>query len=304
MKKIILNIAALILAIFYLQSCNLSQQHAVNELFPNPSDTSKLLVFTARLSPLKISQIISKKSINHIGEQRPGGDPEKLQNGKDYRDYHFSNTVLKGIQAQDCDFRGSYFKAAKCNIADFSFSDFRVADLESAEFNKATLNNCNFDQASLFFLHANNALLDYTSFRGANMFGVYANNSSFRYCNLSKTLLRDTQIADADFTGSIILKTNFIASILTGAKMDSTDCSYSLFIGASLEDASFINARLHSAKFQGANLVNANFTGADLKGCDFIGAEFDHTLFTNAINIPKELKDKMVDDSYSGVLYK
>ena len=53
--------------------------------------------------------------------------------------------------------------------------------------------------------------------------------------------------------------------------------------------------------FQGAHLQGADFTGANLKDCNFFAAEFENTVFTDAINIPDQIKDLIVDDKITGV---
>lgn len=73
------------------------------------------------------------------------------------------------------------------------------------------------------------------------------------------------------------------------------------FTDAGLEEVSFINARIIEGDFRGAHLQEANFTGADLKGCNFFAAEFVNTIFTDAINIPKGIKDMIVDGKITRV---
>ena len=304
MKKNLFNIIILLSLVFIWQACNLATENISSQLFPNPPDTANLLAFSTHINPEQIAKVISEETQLRNGLTREIGNTEDPKNGDDFRDYHFDNVAWRMIQIQDGDFRGCYFRSANCDISDFSYSDFRIGNFESAKFNKATLVSCNFNQASLFLFHADYAMMDYSSFIGTNMFGIHANEASLRYCDLSNALLRDGQFADADFTGSTAVKTNFLTVLLVDAKLDSTDLSYSDFSGASMERASFVNARIHSAIFFETNLKDVDFTGADLKGCNFIGAGFWNTIFKDAINIPESLKSQLVDDKYTGVLTK
>ena len=294
----------LIALLISLQSCDLGTENVSSQLFPNPPDTTNLLAFSSHINPEQIAEIISAQTFLRNGEKRKVCNPDAPKNGDDFRDYHFDEVQWRMIQIQDADFRGSYLRAANCNISDFSYSDFRVGDLESAKFLNATLESCKFDQASLLYLFAEHALFDGSTFRGTNMFDMQAFGASFRYCNFSNALMRDGQFGESDFTGSTAIRTNFIGAVLIDAKLDSSDLSYAKFNGAALEGASFINARIHYADFQEANLTNTNFSGADLKGCNFVGAEFNESLFKDAINIPDNIKSKLVNHQISGVLYK
>jgi uncharacterized protein YjbI with pentapeptide repeats len=123
-----------------------------------------------------------------------------------------------------------------------------------------------------------------------------------RYCNISNAMLRDADFINTDFTGSLAVSALLTHSIFINAKMDSMDLSYVVGSLSTFKGASFVNSRLWNADFSETNLDAVDFSGADLKECNFNGANFKNTNFKNAINIPENIKSKLIDNKLSGIL--
>ena len=272
-----------------------------NSIFTAPPDTTNMLYLVNYTDKDIIKSVIEETTYLENGKVRNEGiiyvplDYDDFKKA-DIDEVYWNNTSIIGG-----DFRGASFRSAHCDGANFSNSDFRFCDVRWTDLNNSTLTNCDFSRATLFRMHVNDSDLEGSDFRGANMFGVIGHRSNFRNCDFTNSLMKESEFTDADFTGSIAVKVKFIITVFAGAKMDSTDLSYTDFTGAGLEEVSFINARIIEGDFRGAHLQEANFTGADLKGCNFFAAEFVNTIFSDAINIPEGIKELIVDGKITGV---
>ncbi|RLD45786.1 MAG: hypothetical protein DRI86_05105 [Bacteroidetes bacterium] len=284
-----------------LFSCQ-QQDNISTKLFPNPPDTNSFGKFANKLTANEKAWLVADTTYTREGKLRNIGIQEVPQDKDDFRNFGFDGGLLNRKYLRDVDFRGAYFRSAKAMHSDFSYSDFRWANLESARFYASKLFACNFTQAVMFYFFADSARMDSSLFISANMFGMHANDASMRYCNFSNAMLRDADYINTDFTGSIAVKSILTHSIFIDSKMDSMDLSYVIGSHSTFKGASFVNSRLWHADFSETNLDSANFYGADLKNCNFNGANFRNTNFKNAINIPANVKAKLVDDKISGIL--
>ncbi len=271
------------------------------KLFPSPPDTTNMYYLVNFTSAEIRESAINEDIYLDDGSLRKKGLSMIPQDYDDFRFQNLDYVYWKNLHSIASDFRGTTIRSANCNGGVFSDSDFSFADLRWSDFNHSTMTNCLFSRATLFRLHINDSKLEGSDFRGANMFGVEAHRSNFRNCNFTNALFKESELPDADLTGSIAVKVKFIIAVMAGAKLDSADFSYSDFTGAGLEDATFINSRLINVDFRGAHLQYADFSGADLQGCNFFAAEFVNTNFSNAINIPEGLIPLIVDGEITGV---
>jgi len=269
--------------------------------FDSDTDTTKLYTFINSVKIEQRKKVINKPSLLKNGEKRLTGISVLPQNGDDFRKANLDKVYWRNKSIIEGDFRGARFQSANCRDGEYSNSDFRFCDVRWADFSNSTMKNCLFTQSALFRLHIQNSDLEGSDFQGSNMFGVIGHRANLRNCDFSNALLKESEFLNADFTGSRALKVRFIISVLQGSKLDSTNLSYSDFTGAGLEEVSFKNARLIDVTFQGAHLQGADFTGANLKGCNFFAAEFENTIFTDACNIPEQIKDLIVDGKITGV---
>ncbi len=263
--------------------------------FPQPPDTVHIYKLANFLSKTEEDSIINLETTLKSGGKRYKGISAVPQNYDDFRRTKLDNVYWRGVSVIEGDFRGAVFRSANCSESNFSNSDFRVADIRWTVFDKSILRNCNFSQAHMFHVKVNDADLSHSDFRGANMFGMEGHRAKLIHCNFSGALMKDSEFLDADFTGSTGIKVKLFRAVLKNSKVDSCDFSYCDFTGAGLEGASFKYSRLRYTNFQGAHLQGTDFTGADLMGCKFVGANFENTVFKDAINIPEEVKELLVN---------
>jgi uncharacterized protein YjbI with pentapeptide repeats len=292
----------IILSTVFYQSCtNSTNRNSYACLFEDIPDTSNMYKLANFTSKSIRKAVVNEELFLKNGQKRKKGIPAIPQDKDDFRLADLDEVYWNGTHIQNTDFRGASFRSARCDDADLSHSDFRFADMKWSSFNRSNLSSCLFSRGTLFRIHVNDANLECSDFRGANMFGVIGHRTNFRNSNFTNALMKESEFSDADFTGSKMVHVKFIITVFAGAKLDSADFSYSDFTGAGLEEASFINSRLWYADFRGAHLQEADFTGADIKGCNFFAVEFMDTDFTDAINIPPEIQDLIVDNKITGV---
>jgi len=105
---------------------------------------------------------------------------------------------------------------------------------------------------------------------------------SFRYADLSLTILTRSDLRDADLTGAWLLKSKMQkgrldnaklqGAYLSGAKLQGADLSFAQLQGAYPWNAELQGAKLWSAQLQGAYLNRAQLQGADLSVAELQGA--------------------------------
>ncbi len=301
--KILPRLLPVLLAVGLFFSCTQeSGTSAVSALFPEPPDTVNLVKRVNFLNEEELNAIIDEPTVMSNGKIRPEGIIAFPQDGDDFRRADLDESYWRHVSSRESDFRGASFRTADCSEGDFSRSDFRASDMRWTFLDFSNLKHANFKQAKMFHVHASDAKFDSCDFRGANMFGMEAHYAKFRNCDFSNALMKDSELLGSDLTGSVGIKANMIRAVLTYAVLDSTDFCYADFTGAGLGEVTFVNARLIGANFQGSHLQGADFTGADLTGCNFFAAEMDSTVFSGAINIPKQVKEMMEEGVVTGVI--
>lgn len=291
-----------VLSIIMLMSACIGQLCSEeNELNNIPCDTTSLLTFINSVEMEQRLKVINEPTFLKSGKKRFKGVKVIPQDGDDFRKENLDKVYWRGASVLEGDFRGARFQSADCRDGKYADSDFRFCDVRWADFGNSNMKNCNFSQSALFRLHVKDSDMEGSDFQGSNMFGVIGHRANLRNCDFSNALLKESEFLKADFTGSKAVNVRFIIAVLQGSKLDSTNLSYSDFTGAGLENVSFTDACLVNVTFQGAHLQGADFTGANLEGCNFFAAEFENTIFTNAINIPNQIKELIVDDKITGV---
>lgn len=128
---------------------------------------------------------------------------------------------------------------------------------------------------------------------GADLHGMALEN-----LNAVGSILRKTDLSDANLSHGLLINPNFYKAKLHGTSAHNTvfvsgdlvktsfkgtDLTSSAIIGADAEEASFEDANLHNAGLVSTNLRNTNFTRAkltearlaslDVTGADFTGAD-------------------------------
>ncbi len=299
--KSIVYITSILLISLILSACIGQLCSEENKLNDIPCDTTSLLTFINSVDMEQRLKVINEPTFRKDGKKRLKGIKVLPQDGDDFRKANLDKVYWRGVSVLDGDFRGARFQSADCREGSYSNSDFRICDVRWADFSNSVMKNCDFSQSALFRLHVKDSNMEGSKFQGSNLFGVIGHRAILRNCDFSNALLKESEFLNADFSGSKAVKVRFIISVLQGSNFDSTNLSYSDFTGAGLEEVSFTNACLVDVTFQGAHLQGADFTGANLQDCNFFAAEFENTVFTDAINIPDQIKDLIVDDKITGV---
>lgn len=285
--------------IIFAFSCANKNSNVVKDLFPHHPDTSSIPEVINFVNARDIEALIDEETTLSNGKKRYIGIKAVPQNGDDFRRVSLDEIYWPKTSIVEGDFRGSSIRSARCHEGDYSKSDFRAADIRWSLFDHSKLEEVNFSQSHLFHVHTNYSKLSDSNFRGANMFGMEGHFATLRNCDFSGALMKDAEFLEADFTGSVGVKTKLFRAVLKDSKIDSCDFSFADFTGAGLEGSSFIHSRLWHANFQGSHLQGCNFNGADLKGCNFFGAELESTNFNGASNIPKEIKGFIDENGYA-----
>jgi uncharacterized protein YjbI with pentapeptide repeats len=295
LSKIFLLFLFFLFAEFLISSCSKLGGTETLSHFSALPDTANIYKLANFLSDEEREKIINEPNLLQDQKVRYNGIIPVPQDKDDFRRALLDNVYWRGVSVKEGDFRGATFRSANCSDSDFSNSDFRVADIRWTKFNNSKLINSNFSQAKMFHVHVNNADLSNCDFRGTNMFGMEGHDAILKQSNFSGALMKDTEFLYANFTGSIAVKAKMIRAVLKNSIVDSCDFSYVDLTGAGLGNVKFRHSRFHYTNFQGSHLQGADFTGADLKGCRFFEANFENTIFKDAINIPDDVQDLIVD---------
>lgn len=106
--------------------------------------------------------------------------------------------------------------------------------------------------------------------------------------DLQKTNMQDLYIGSKEYRIKLKQTDLFMA-----------DLSYALLQNIDGENAIFYNAILLCTQIKNCNFQNANFMGTDLTNVHFKNVQLNGASFINAINIPIEIEEKLVD----GIFY-
>lgn len=281
---------------FFDISCR--ENHTAHFKKPDTTDLPEMIHY---LSMEERASIVAEKVEEPEGINRKEAIIAVPQTGDDFRGHTIDEVIWSGKDIRYADFRGVFMRSAHCDNANFSYSDFRMADVKWTSFNHSILRKCNFDQSKMFRSKVSHAVLDSSTMRGSNMFGMEGSKVSMRACDFSNALMKEIDFYEADFSHSTALKTNLLSAVLIESRVDSSDFSYANFIGGHLQGTSFRRSNLIEVDFKGAYLEDADFTGANLEDSDFFGATFKNTVFKNALNIPDNVKELIVDGVANGV---
>lgn len=106
--------------------------------------------------------------------------------------------------------------------------------------------------------------------------------------DLQRTNLQNVYLGSKSFQ-VILNRTDFFMSNLTYGLIDNVDARNVILYNALLFGTIIKNSDFSNANFVGADLTNAKFTNVKLSGANF----------AKAVNIPKEIQEKLVDGIYS-----
>lgn len=130
--------------------------------------------------------------------------------------------------------------------------------------------------------------LSYADLQKTNLQNVYLGSKS------ATLKLRSTDLFMANLTYGLIDKVDAVDiilynALLYGATLKNSDFSNAYLVGADLTNAILKKSNFSYANFEGANLTNAKFDGVLLLGAKF----------TNATNVPAEIKEFLEDGVYT-----
>jgi uncharacterized protein YjbI with pentapeptide repeats len=184
----------------------------------------------------------------------------------------------------------TYWAGPKADLSMFAGKDMDVSFWQDI-FSGVSLSGANLSGLILYGLDLKETLL-----KGANLSGCRISNCDFSVgdaVNLSGAIFRDVNMHDcvlvganlrnADFTGAVIVGTDFESAILNEAKFCGAVISGGSLTGCKARKTDFESARLWGVQCEEANLEGAIFRGADLTGtllyeCRLNGADFSHAI--------------------------
>ena len=184
----------------------------------------------------------------------------------------------------------TYWAGPKADLSVFADMDVELSFWQDI-FSGLNLSGANLSGLALVGLDLKETLL-----KGANLSGCRIANCDFAVgdpVNLSGTIFRDVRMQDcnlasanlrnADFSGAVILATDFESAILNEAKFCGAVISGGNLSYCKARKTDFESARLWSVQCEEANLEGAIFRGADLTGtlfyeCRLSGADFSHAI--------------------------
>ncbi len=192
--------------------------------------------------------------------------------------------VAEGVQEggllEEADLSNLNLKKASLNRANLSDSHFANADLREAYIGEAILNRANLNGADLSMSMLSRSFLVGVSGSGVNLSKAWLDGA-----DLSKSYL-----IKANFSGTLLVWTDFIEANLNEANFNKANLSGADLRRADLSGANFSGARLGKSKLFGSS--EANLSGADLNAVRWDGeTQWPGPIqFKGAKNIPSELK--------------
>ena len=150
--------------------------------------------------------------------------------------------------------------------------NFSASNLPKSDFAGVTAHNGKFSGSALQGSDFSNADLTGSSFAGSDVREANFDGANLTDCNLSGIDLRD-----ASFNKSILVRTNFSASWLVGAK----------FIGVKLTDVKLTSTDFRKTIFEDCIFDGVNYKYSDLRGLcldgqTFLNSKFDDTVLEGA----------------------
>lgn len=149
---------------------------------------------------------------------------------------------------------------------DRKLSDFRIASNWAVSEPKTSLRGFDLSNSNLSGNKFVGANLEEVTFRDSKMWAT-----NFAETNLRRADFRNTEIVGSKFTRSVAILGNFSRATIKNRK--DPDYEYvSDFTGAVLVYSNFRNARLEGSVLKNTDLKGADFTGASVVNCDFSGS--------------------------------
>ena len=194
-------------------------------------------------------------------------------NGTDLSDDQLSEETTTTVQAILDIFkrRNLNYEKVKKYYFDLGKTNLVKAKLGGIYFGKANLSRVNLSNAYLVNaclegVYLNLAILSNAFLDGANLKSAECMESKFIHAQLTKTILSDAYLVEADFTRAYLRETNFTNANLYRAIFNYALIRGSIFKNSTLNETVFDNAKLIEVDLEGADLSEASFRGANLSG--------------------------------------
>jgi uncharacterized protein YjbI with pentapeptide repeats len=158
-------------------------------------------------------------------------------------------------------------------------SDFSGVTAHSRKFNGSALRGSDFAGADL---------------TGSSFSGSDVREANFDRANLTDCIFPASDLSDATFNQTILMRTEFSASALVGAK----------FVDAKLADAKLTKTDLRktifeNCTFEGVDFKHSDLSGLRLDGQTFIGVKFSNAALTEATFNGSTLKNVSFEPTFA-----
>lgn len=199
----------------------------------------------------------------------------------------FIAAELTGTNLQGACLVQAEFIQANIELACFKKADIRFATFCYAQATSTNFSYCKGDRTSFVGAFLSQANFMYALLNECFFQQALCNSTNFEHAELSFSILRNGQFAQANFNNSQAIHLKANNTIISRATFLSADCSWSIFNHctgtmtefdyACLKHCSFKGSDLRGARFCFADLSATDFTGCDLRGADFTGAIITET---------------------------
>ena len=223
----------------YLQAANMMEEHSS----PHPGQEPEL---AAAL----------------LGLKRTGGSAA----GGDYAFCDLRDADLSGM-----DLSGAYLEYADLSGANLRGANLSNAILARAKLHGTRLTGANLAGANVGATDVLDADFSEADLTGATIGRARIRNSRFRHCRFGDRMdaFIEADLEGVDFSGAVMLKSNFIDQTLKNC----------VFVGADLSQSNILRCELPGCEFGGATLNGTNFVDAKAPGSRFDQAQMDNVRF-------------------------
>jgi len=201
--------------------------------------------------------------------------------GADLRQADLSGTNLAGCDFMGAQFAGADLSGAKAHAAKFIEVDLQSREIPSGEMPEqppVDLRGVRFAGADLSKALLMNCRIDNADFSGANLSQAILLSATGTAVNFSGAEMSKVCVVK----DSRLDKANFRGARLQKANMRGTDLTESIFAEADLSDGDFSEARMTRVDFKKAKAVNVRMVRTDLKEADFTDADLRQAVLQKA----------------------
>ena len=180
--------------------------------------------------------------------------------GRDLSGVDFSGLDLSGMDLSECYLEYTNFSNTRLRGANLKRAIITHADLTNADLTDAMLDECNMGASRL-----NGAVIANINFVGG--------------------ILSKSDLSAAKFTHCDLRDVDFLEAVMTGVEM--TDCKLqgANFLEMNFTGSRFIDSELKESNFIQSQLDKCDFSNSDLSGSNFVECNLDNSRFVEACMI-------------------